>query len=313
VIGRRYSGKSVYLSRLYEAMWQGCRIAGGRMLQPNEDADDAEVTVMSCRATTGPAHAHFMAMAEELRSGRWPASTQAMSYAEVLVEHGGREHLMTTIDYPGEVFRRAFMEESSEADAVELRSAIDRAAAAIMLIDPEVVARGGAEAQEDAFGLTQAAARIRSSPGGALVPIAIVFTKCDVAKSLLRESGGVRAFATRHFGQLFRGAQRTAVFPCAAVRSAQNSLGKSIPRVDRPPENVIEPLRYCLEQMESGEDIQRITDAKARRREAARQAEEAELVERRKSATAWVVFAVAAAMLLAAAGIGTFWFLMRNR
>jgi hypothetical protein len=90
VIGRRQSGKSVYLSRLYEAMWQGCRMVDGRALLPGEDPGERPVTTISCRATTGPAHANFMKLAEELRSGRWPSSTQSMSYAEIVVSHGGR-------------------------------------------------------------------------------------------------------------------------------------------------------------------------------------------------------------------------------
>jgi hypothetical protein len=313
VLGRRQSGKTVYLSRLYEALWRGCKMVDGRVALPGEDLAGRRVTEVLCRATSGPAHAHFMAVAEDLQSGRWPQGTIGTTYAELLVTHDGREHLVTAIDYPGEVFRKAFMAESTDPDAMELRATVDRAAAAIILIDPEIVARGGPEAQEDTFGLTQAAARIRASADGALVPIAIVFTKCDESKVLLREAGGVRAFAEKHFSQLFRGAQRTSVFPCAAVRSARNSLGKSIPRADKSPENVVEPLRYCLDQMERGADVRVAKEAKQRRKEARRQAAEAEEIERKKSAGAWLFFAVAIAMLLAATAIGTFWFITRNR
>lgn len=313
VLGRRQSGKTVYLARLYEALWRGCRMIDGRVVAPGEDLSGKSVTELLCRATTGPAHAHFMAVAEDLRAGRWPQGTIGTTYAELLVTHAGREHTVTAIDYPGEVFRKAFMAESADPDAVELRATVDRAAAAIILIDPEIVARGGPEAQEDTFGLTQATARIRASVDGALVPIAIVFTKCDESRVLLREAGGVRAFAEKHFSQLFRGAQRTSVFPCAAVRSTRNTLGKSVPRADKPPENVVEPLRYCLDQMERGADVRVAKEAKQRRREARRQAAEAEAIERKKSAGAWLFFTVAIAMLLAATAIGTFWFMTRNR
>ena len=79
-----------------------------------------------------------------LREGKWPLATTGNTYAELIVSHQGHEHTVTALDYPGEVFRKAFMGDSEDADANELRAAIDRAAAMIVLIDPAVVASGGA-------------------------------------------------------------------------------------------------------------------------------------------------------------------------
>ncbi|MFM7259064.1 MAG: TRAFAC clade GTPase domain-containing protein, partial [bacterium] len=250
MIGRRRAGKTIFLARLYEMLWQGCVLVDGCLPAKSERRSGVE-TRMSCRATSGAAHSQFMRIVDELRAGRWPAATIGNSYAELRVDYGGREYLLTALDYPGEVFRKAFMGDSGDPDALELLEAIDRAAAAILLIDPSVVAAGGEEAHEDTFGLTQAAARIRAGSGGADVPIAIVLTKCDVNGAFLREAGGVRDFAAKHFSQLFRSVERTSVFACAAVRSVQNSLGKLVPRVDRVPDNVVEPLRYCFDSMAS--------------------------------------------------------------
>lgn len=312
ILGRRRAGKTIFLARLYEALWRGCKLVDGHVLQPGEKPAGRTVVEMSCRSTTGTAHQQFMRTVEELGRGKWPAATAGNSYAEIVVTHAGREHTVTALDYPGEVFRKAFMADSADSDAVELRAAVDRAAAAILLIDPSVVAAGGEEAQEDVFGLTSAALRIRGSAGGELVPIAIVFTKCDANAPFLREAGGVRAFAAKHFGPLLREIDRTSVFACAAVRVSTNTLGKSVPRVDRAPENVIEPVRYCLSFMERGVDLQRAQAARTERAKAVRAAQEAEIVERKRSAMVWVVFAVAMVMLIVAVGVAAFWFAMRS-
>ena len=312
ILGRRRAGKTIFLARLYEALWQGCKVIDGRMLSSGESSAGRKVVVMSCRSTSGPAHVQFMKIAEELRKGRWPAATSGNTYSEIVVSNGGREHVVTALDYPGEVFRKAFMLESDDPDAVELRMTVDRAAAAILLIDPSVAAGGGDEAQEDVFGLTHAALRIRKSIGGELVPIAIVFTKCDVNAAFLKEAGGVRKFASKHFGQLFREIERTSVFACAAVRVEQNSLGKQVPRAEKPPENIVEPLRYCLDFIERGTDVRRTQVARDQRTEAMRTAQVAETAERKKSAVVWVVFAVAVTMLLVASAAVAFWISMRK-
>jgi hypothetical protein len=254
-----------------------------------------------------------MRVVEELKAGRWPAATVGNTYAELVVDHNGKQHTLTALDYPGEVFRKAFMNDSDDPDAVELVAAVDRALAVIFLIDPAVVSAGGEEAQEDAFGLTQAAARIRSQPGGANVPIAVVFTKCDVNAAFIKEAGGSRKFAQKHFGQMFRSVERASVFPCAAVRVTQNALGKVVPRADRPPENVVEPLRYCFEMIEEGGDRERIRSAQAAREEAEFMAVRAEENERKKSAVAWMVFAVAVTLLLVAVAVVTYKFAFKQQ
>lgn len=304
VIGRRRAGKTIFLARLYEALWQGCTLVDGCLPAKSERRAGVE-TKMSCRATSGAAHTQFMRIAEELRAGRWPAATIGNSYAELRVDYGGREYLLTALDYPGEVFRKAFMGDSTDPDALELITAIDRAAAAIFLIDPSVVAAGGEEAHEDTFGLTQAATRIREGSGGAAVPIAIVFTKCDLNGAFLREAGGVREFATKHFGQLFKSVEKTSVFASAAVRSVQNSLGKLVPRVDRVPDNVVEPLRYCFDSMASASDRARVAEVKRMRQETLKKVAAEEVAEQKRSTVAWVVFAVAIAGLFVAAIVGT--------
>jgi hypothetical protein len=303
IIGRRRAGKTIFLARLYEALWQGCTLVNGRVPTPEEANAPGKRSQISCRASTGAAHTQFMRVVEELKAGRWPAATVGSSYAELIVEYNGREHTLTALDYPGEVFRKAFMGDSDEPDALELLSAIDRAAAAIFLIDPQVVSAGGAESHEDTFGLTQAAARIRSGAGGESVPIAVVLTKYDLNRPLIKEVGGVKEFAKLHFGQLFKSIERTSVFASIAVRVAQNSLGKVVPRADRPAENVVEPLRYCLELMsETPRAVQPSPSQSAAIPVGAPFGAETDDApqgdgERTRSGVAWMVFAIATIML----------------
>jgi hypothetical protein len=305
VIGRRRAGKTIYLARLYEALWQGCKLVDGKAAVAGESTEGRRVVEVSCRATSGAAHTQFMKVIQELRAGRWPAATIGNSYAELIVTYGGRERVLTALDYPGEVFRKAFMNDSDDPDAVELLAAIDRAAAAIFLIDPAVVAAGGEESYEDTFGLTQAASRIRSGRDGTDVPIAVVFTKADVNRALLREAGGVREFAFKHFGQMFRSVERTSVFPTAAVRVAENGLGRSVPRADKPAENVVEPLRYCFEMMDSGDAKARIREAQQLQAEAEAVALDNEVGEKRRTTNAWVIFIIAVIALFAVVGLAT--------
>ena len=305
VIGRRRAGKTIYLARLYEALWQGCKLIDGRMLGADEPPNGRRVVEMSCRATSGAAHTQFMTVIEELRAGRWPSATVGNSYAELIVTYGGRERVLTALDYPGEVFRKAFMNDSDDPDALELLAAIDRAAAAIFLIDPAVVAAGGAESHEDTFGLTQAAARIRSGVDGATVPIAVVLTKTDANKALLREAGGVREFAHRHFGQMFKSLERTSVFASAAVRVTENALGKPMPRAEKPGENIVEPLRYCFEMMQASAASNQAREAQRIRAEAAATVVRTEVEEQRESTKSWTVFIIAMVMLFGLVGVVT--------
>ena len=305
ILGRRAAGKTIYLARLYEALWQGCTLVDGRLAPAGAEQAGPGVVRMHCRATTGVAHNQFMKIIGALREGKWPLATTGNTYAELIVTHQGREHTVTALDYPGEVFRKAFMGDSDDSDANELRAAIDRATAVILLIDPSVAASGGDESHEDTFGLMQAVERVRGGDGGEGVPISIVFTKCDVNGAFLREAGGVRGFVQRHFKQLFRSIERTAVYPSAAVRESRDALGRSVPRMDLPPENVVEPLARCLDFITR---VREAADAReavaARQRESAavarREASEAERASR-ASRSSWIVFALGVLALFAMA------------
>lgn len=311
VLGRRGAGKTIFLARLYEALWDGCTLVDGRMSLNGQAPAGGKVSRLSCRALTGAADSAFMRTVSELRAGRWPAATVGSTYAELEVTHNGRTHVVTTLDYPGEVFRKAFVLDSLDPDADELREGLDRAAAAILLIDPSAASGGVEESREDSFGMTQAVRRIRDSPGGAEVPVAIVFTKCDLNDHFLREAGGPADFAKARFKQLFKGVQRTRVFPSAAVRIRPTSQGKSLPIAKSSPINVVEPLLYCIEQIE----VALANRELAARQETVRREYEtrvrAEDVEKDRAIKAWLLFGLAVILVTAVAVVGTVLYLRR--
>ncbi len=305
VLGRRGAGKTIFLARLYEALWNGCTLVDGRMQADSGRVRKGQVSRLSCRALTGAADMAFMRTIAELKEGRWPAATVGNTYAELEVAHNGRVHQVTTIDYPGEVFRKTFMLDSEEPDAVELRSAIDRAAGVILLIDPSVSGASVEESREDVFGMTQAVTRIRSSTGGSEVPVAVVFTKCDRNEHFLREAGGPVEFAKTRFRQLFKEVQRTRIFPCAAVAVRTGSRGRPVPVVRSSPLNVVEPLLYCIQQIESARSVSESFDRKYMAEREYRVEAESERRERDRSVKTWWLFAMAVMALMAVAVVGT--------
>ena len=81
--------------------------------------------------------------------------------------------------------------------------------------------------------------------------------------------------------------------------------GLRLPRADRAAENVVEPLRYCLELLEAGADRRRIYQAKVSSQQAHVEAKEALRLEDKKSSTSWLVFAISVTLLFIVVAIAT--------
>ncbi len=289
ILGRRASGKTVFLSRLYHHLFRG---AGG----------------LTAQARDGPSHLRCTAAMEALLRGQWPPATGETSAIDLEIGFPGGVERLVALDYPGEVFRRAFLDEVGGPDVDALLEHVDRAAAVLLLIDPGL-ARGdrAAEHAEDDFGMIQALRRIRASPGGAAVPVAIVLTKIDANAALVRAAGGLKPFVERTYPALVRAASGVRVFGCAAVRTTLDPLGRRLPQARGEPAGVVEPLAWCLASMGR---LRRGELAEARRREAARveaEARAAEAVagrrERRILAVVWIVAAVVIAAIAIAAAV----------
>jgi len=264
VLGRRKAGKTIYMSRLYEQLW---RSSGD----------------LHMRAVSGADHLYFLRNIKDLQEGRWPAATGGSTYAAIEIEYLRRKHLMVILDYAGEVFRRAFVDGIVDESSSELLDHVDRAAAVILLVDPSVATSGSLEEfADDDFGMAAAIRRIRDWPGGGEVPVALVLTKIDQSKRRLQQIGGLVAFVKKYYGHLLRTIGAVKVFGAAAVRQAEDGLGRPMPDLAKDPVGIIEPLTYCLRRLElvarESEEHKRRVEADLRV-EAARQ-EQAEVAQR---------------------------------
>jgi len=231
ILGRRASGKTVYLARLYHRLFQGMQ-------------------GWSMEARDGPSHMRCISAMEELMRGQWPAATSETSSLDLDLGFPGGTERLVALDYPGEVFRRAFLEELSGPEVSALIDHVDRAAAVILLIDPgSVIGVHASPSPEDDFGMIQALRRIRRAPRGADVPVALVLTKVDAFAAPIRAAGGVKGFVERHYPALVRSATGARVFGCAAARMVVDPMGRRLPQVRGEPEGVVEPLIWCLTRM----------------------------------------------------------------
>lgn len=236
VLGRRRAGKTIFLARLYERLWRS-------------------ETSLHMRTVEGNDHVFFMETLRVLSERVWPPATGGSTRIRMEVSAGSLVRSLSVLDYSGEVFKRAFLEgTTSDPDAMELLEHLDRAAAVILLVDPGVALTGTPEeVAEDEFGMTAAVRRIRRSPGGSHIPIALVLTKLDLHGRVVRECGGLVAFVKRHLFPLLRALHRVRVFGCVAVRSRPDAMGVMRPDPDTPASGVVEPLEFCLQRMAAAE------------------------------------------------------------
>lgn len=231
ILGRRNAGKTIFLARVYEQLWRS--------------TDDFHM-----RALDGNDHLFFMETARVLSERVWPPATGSSTQVHLEVALDGRTRRVTSLDYSGEVFKRAFIDGSVDPGTIELLASLDRAAAVILLVDPGIVLHGTPEQiAEDEFGLTAAVRRVRQGPGGAAVPIALVLTKLDLHGRVVRECGGLVGFVKSHLFPLLRALHRVRVFGCVAVRSRADAMGRPRPDPATPPMGLLEPLEYCMRAM----------------------------------------------------------------
>ncbi len=229
ILGRRRAGKTVYLSRLYQKLWEG-----------NEG--------VSARAGDGAMHERCMEICGDLAQGKWPSATAGSILSELEIVYDDRTAHLVVLDYPGEVFRRALVDGARDDQALSLLEHIDRAAGVILLIDPANLEEGTTSSQvDDDYGMVQAVDRIRKSSGGTSVPIAVVLTKCDEHVQLIRDTGTPREYIEAKIPNLFRYGGTLRVFASSAVRTRRDAIGRGIPNTEKPARGLIEPLRYCLQ------------------------------------------------------------------
>ena len=229
VLGRTRAGKTIYLSRLYEQCWHG----NGPL---------------HMETSSGKTHLALLnAVAEMSEKRRWPAATEESTYLDFQITWQGHSFTMVSLDYPGEVFRKAFVQQIEDANTAELIDHVQRAAGIVLLIDPKVLASGTiGDAADDDYGMVQALRFIRGLPGGETVPIGLLLTKIDVNADLIRHHGGLRGFAVKYCNNLLRIVPTLTLFGPCAVRSRRDALGKDIPDLTKPARGLENPIVFCL-------------------------------------------------------------------
>lgn len=271
ILGRRKAGKSVFLARLYERLWN------------SKDT-------LHMAAVDGRTHVALLSQISDMSKRRWPAATEGISEFAFDVTYRDEIFAMTAPDYPGEVFRRAFMGGDPNEPAVrELLDNIDRAAAVIVLVDPHVASEGDIlTMSEQDFGLVAAIKRIRDSAGAEHVPVAITLTKCDRFREEIESVGGPGKYIRTHYMNLcrvvFRKGSRGTVFACSAVTVKRDGMGNEVPDISKPPRGLVEPLQYCLEALQLGRELVKVRERAERTAvkaaEAALEVQKAERKER---------------------------------
>lgn len=234
ILGRRAAGKTVYLSVLYEKYWKA-------------------IHGLTMKAISGNVHTDLVKTVDALRHGRWPPATLETQHCDLEIDYKGQRYVLVALDYAGELFRKAFVEDvrDTEETAV-LVEHIDRAAAVIMLVDPATLGGDDVDAKiDDDFGMTQVATRILNWPGGDKIPFVLALTKADVNGKLISNEGGVERFVAKHYPALARTIGKVMIFKVAAVEvETTNSDNIQLPKANFKSYQIEKPLVFCLEQIE---------------------------------------------------------------
>ena len=130
ILGRRSSGKTVYLSVLYDKLWNSR-------------------SSIRIKALKGASHVEFVKAVEDLKTNTWPAATQGLSENILELTYNEQKRTIVALDYPGEVFTNAFVKDIESNETRVLLDHIDHAEALIVLIDPEHIVKGDIHSKID--------------------------------------------------------------------------------------------------------------------------------------------------------------------
>jgi GTPase SAR1 family protein len=186
ILGRRSSGKTAFLSVLYDKLWNS----------------DGQIRM---KAIEGQNHLDFIKMAEGIRNGYWPAATLGLTETLIEIDYQGDKEIVVGLDYPGELFSNALVK-GAESEEVEIFfEHIDRAKGIILLVDPEHLIGEDVEARVDNdYGFLKVLERINNWPDGSEIPVVLVITKADENSNLIKQYGGTKQFAQKYFKNLSR-------------------------------------------------------------------------------------------------------------
>ena len=183
VIGRQAAGKSVYISRLFR-----------ELDEHNEHTQKKYEMTMSTKEFS--TRELLNSKIRQLEMGEWISAnagqTERMAF-EIRTPEKNIKFLY--LDYPGELFSRAFYEGLNGSDQEEFRSHLSRAQALIILIDPTSLSRkieqhedARSEREDNTQGLVNMLSELWEGALVAQIPVLLLFTKGDINASWLAAS-----------------------------------------------------------------------------------------------------------------------------
>jgi hypothetical protein len=263
IAGRQASGKSVYIARLYAE------------LDPHEP-NSWRRHAMRLHARKAGVYQTLQTYNRELSMGRWPRATTSWTELDLEVEHPMGSVAIKYLDYPGEVFTRAFTEQAESEDADRLRAALFAASHVILLIDIAQLyvkrdrpddARRQNERADNTSGMVEFLRQLRDSESllegsaSGSVPVSIILTKADsnrahlaaaacLASSWLKLQPRVEMLASIVPAVLAAAQPAVDVDAVSAAsvrqgRALDGSLAL-VPDLDQPPINLVEGFKRIV-------------------------------------------------------------------
>lgn len=227
VLGGPAAGKTVFLTVLYQHLWNG-------------HGD------LAIRASTGSMHSELLAAGEQLLSGTLPAATQALRHYEFELRKGEREYDLRFLDYPGELFRKVFYDALVDSDeARELYDVSTSADGVIALVDPKSIHDGTWDIDYALSNLL----RFYRSNGRKHPHFVLAFTKRDETEKVVGDSAS--SFLKDHLPHLaaeLGDSLRLQHFCSIRIRNGNITLAQ--------PETVTAPLRAVIDAMETEHVVQ---------------------------------------------------------
>ncbi len=239
VLGRPQSGKTVYLSVLYQNLWRG--------------AGD----LRAC-STDGESHRTLLEQYASMTRGEWPEGGQGTLDVRRLdwsIEYGDATLHLSTMDYPGEVYRKVFYEKRlDQPECVTLFRQVESAMAVMLLLDPMQALADELDIVDLEYSCVQVVEHLRTK--GLERNFVVVLTKRDQNAALLARHGGPRAFLRKRLPRLATAVPAVPVLSLCAMPEARDAHGavrrnaerQTIPRpLPGGEPQVLVPLRRLLE------------------------------------------------------------------